>query len=97
SVVPQAQVLGFRIEPAETPAPAETGPAALPVLETLDQLAERVANELEVEPRLVAAVIAVESGGDPFAVSPKGAAGLMQLMPATARRLGVEDVFEPTD
>jgi len=45
----------------------------------------------------VAAVIAVESGGDPFAVSPKGAAGLMQLMPATARRLGVGDVFEPTD
>lgn len=44
---------------------------------------------------LLHAVIAVESGHNATAVSPKGARGLMQLMPATARRYGVRDLFEP--
>jgi soluble lytic murein transglycosylase-like protein len=46
---------------------------------------------------LLTAVVAVESGFDPRAVSPKGARGLMQLMPATARRFGVKDVFAVPD
>ena len=44
---------------------------------------------------LLHAVIHAESNYDPLALSPKGAAGLMQLMPETARELGVEDVFDP--
>jgi soluble lytic murein transglycosylase-like protein len=48
-----------------------------------------------LEPALVTAVIAAESGGDPRAVSRRGARGLMQLMPATARRFGVRNVFDP--
>jgi len=44
---------------------------------------------------LLLAVIAVESAGQPKAVSPKGARGLMQLIPATARRFGVADSFDP--
>jgi soluble lytic murein transglycosylase-like protein len=52
-----------------------------------------MANRLE--PALVTAVIVAESGGDPRAVSKRGARGLMQLMPATARRYGVSNVFDP--
>ena len=50
-----------------------------------------------VSPALVLAVTAVESSGDPTAVSPAGAAGLMQLMPATAERFGVQDRLDPTE
>lgn len=49
-----------------------------------------------VSPRLLAAVAEVESGYDPQAVSKAGAQGLMQLMPATARELGVNDAFDPS-
>jgi len=49
---------------------------------------------LEIPSGLLEAVIMVESGGNPQAVSPKGAIGLMQLMPATARELGVNP-FNP--
>ena len=48
-----------------------------------------------VSPRLLAAMARQESGFDPSAVSPAGARGLMQLMPATARGLGVTDSFDP--
>jgi soluble lytic murein transglycosylase-like protein len=50
-----------------------------------------------LEPELVTAVIAAESNFDPQALSPKGAQGLMQLMPATAAELGVRDVWDPED
>jgi soluble lytic murein transglycosylase-like protein len=56
--------------------------------------AEYYANVYHVPVELVDAVIEVESNWQPFAVSPKGAAGLMQLMPATAVRLGVRNRFE---
>ena len=63
---------------------------------------ETAATRFGLSPRLVAEVIQVESGGDPRAVSPKGAMGLMQLMPATWRmlraRLGLgDDAFDPGD
>jgi hypothetical protein len=58
-------------------------------------LAEEAAKSFDVNPLLVDSVIQVESNYNPFAVSPKGAQGLMQLMPATAQRFGVTDSFDP--
>ena len=53
------------------------------------------ASRFGVSPDLIRAVITVESAFDEFAVSSKGAKGLMQLMPATARRFGVTNPFDP--
>ena len=60
-----------------------------------DDLIERYAAAHGLSAGLVRAVIRHESGFDPRAVSPKGAQGLMQLMPATAQALGVADPFDP--
>jgi soluble lytic murein transglycosylase-like protein len=61
----------------------------------LRALAIATARKHGLEPELVLAVVGVESAFRPEAVSPKGAQGLMQLMPATAASLGVEDAFDP--
>ncbi|MBV9621194.1 MAG: lytic transglycosylase domain-containing protein [Gammaproteobacteria bacterium] len=60
-----------------------------------DPLIERAARGAALAPELVRAVIAVESAFNPQAVSRRGALGLMQLRPATARRYGVANAFDP--
>jgi len=61
----------------------------------ISQLVEQTASRFQVDPDLVHAIVRVESGYDPKAVSSKGAMGLMQLVPATAQRFGVANPFDP--
>jgi soluble lytic murein transglycosylase len=58
-------------------------------------LIKRVAIETRLEPALLEAIVHTESGFNPIARSPKGALGLMQLMPATARLYGVRNPLDP--
>jgi len=67
----------------------------LPLLPQLAPLVDKIAKQHGVDARLVTAVIWVESSGDPRARSRKGARGLMQLMPQTARELGVKKIYDP--
>lgn len=62
---------------------------------SIRSIVERKAERYRLDPQLLMEVIRAESGFDPYAVSPKGARGLMQLMPGTASRLGVQDSFDP--
>src|SRR5437899_10150187 len=81
---------------AYTPAPARVAqrPSSADYGAYSQEIAEAAAR-YAVPERLIWAVIRVESGFDPRAVSPKGARGLMQLMPETAAILRVRDVFNP--
>ena len=64
---------------------------------TFDKHILAAAAETKVDAGLIKAVISVESGYNPLARSPKGATGLMQLMPETARRYGVKDIRDPRE
>jgi soluble lytic murein transglycosylase-like protein len=95
------------IAPAPAPQPAPLQPATAPIVKTastspvqpqqvdLDQLVRDASSRNRLDPDFVTSVIKAESGFHPRAVSPKGAQGLMQLMPGTAAQLGVADPFDP--
>jgi soluble lytic murein transglycosylase-like protein len=74
---------------------APSRPRRLPSNNGYDGLILRAARSQRLEPALVKAVIAAESDFNPRAVSRAGALGLMQLMPQTAARMGVEDALQP--
>ena len=74
-----------------------TRPAEARYAKSYDQLIEKHAATYDVSPQLLRAVVQVESGFNPRAVSAKGAMGLMQLMPATAIEMGVRDPFDPDE
>jgi soluble lytic murein transglycosylase-like protein len=82
-----------RVALAQDPRPAKSSQDGRDYKATV----ERIAAEQAVPPELIHSVIQVESNYNPNAVSPKGAQGLMQLIPATARRFGVSDAFDPVE
>jgi len=90
--------------PAKAPTPLATVPLPVPAKNTraIDpeqylSLIDKYAAQYGIDPALVKQVIAVESGYDEQSVSDKGALGLMQLMPETARELGVTNPFDPEE
>lgn len=62
---------------------------------SFSEIIEKYAANYGIDPFLIHSIIETESGFNPRAVSPKGAQGLMQLMPETAKRLGVTNSFDP--
>jgi soluble lytic murein transglycosylase-like protein len=64
---------------------------------SVDDIIDGAAEKHAVDPHLVRAIVKVESNFNPGAISRKGAMGLMQLIPQTARRLGVSDIFDPQE
>ena len=88
--VPTADIVRFEeldsyLPPVVIPAPASG----------LDSIVSAASKRNNLDPDLVNSLILVESGFDPKAVSPKGARGLMQLMPQTAAQMGVQNAMDP--
>ncbi len=84
-------------DPSSEPALNQPRPVYMASDLSFDQLVNQVALHYGIQPGFVHAVIKAESNYNPRAISPKGALGLMQLMPRTARRFGVEHVFNPAE
>ena len=89
--VPTANIVGFDPE-EDRPLPPASSP--VPVI-TLGAVVSAASSRNNIDPDLIYSVIRAESGFNPNAVSPKGAQGLMQLMPQTAVRLGVQNAMDP--
>ena len=95
--IASGEIVGFEpgagvITPAPSGSPARTTP---PVKEPIQNLIASAALRHQIDPDFVDSVVKAESDYVPTAVSPKGAQGLMQLMPQTAAGLGVENTLDP--
>jgi len=86
AVSPMPSTADFSIHPERKLTPSD-----------LHELLSRAGSEHNVDADLLASLVKAESNGNAHAVSHAGARGLMQLMPGTARELGVRDSFEPTE
>ena len=93
---PNVEVHKFKVAGAAEPI-LVTRPVSSAYRDTYDDFIVKHAQARNLRPDLVRAVVQVESGYDPRAVSPKGAMGLMQLMPTTASQLGVRSPFDPEE
>src|SRR5271166_897390 len=90
--VPSAEIDGFEKD-LSAPSVGKTRLKA----QDMKEVIAAVSSRHHLDPDLINSVIHAESGFNPLAVSPKGAQGLMQLMPQTASRLGVANSFDPGD
>jgi hypothetical protein len=96
--IPTAEIDHFENVPDATAPPIAPAQAVAktPVQPfNLNETVKAASGTYQLDPDLVASVIRAESGFNVRAVSPKGAQGLMQLMPGTASQLGVQNVFDP--
>ena len=99
------RLLPARIQPRPLPESLQTEPEAqaAPVRQEgaakqpFEHIIHKAASTHKVDPALIKAIIMAESRYNPRAVSKRGAKGLMQLMPITAKSLGVEDSFDPEE
>lgn len=92
--VPEAQAMMAEVE-LETRSWNYDADAVLTFSSPWDEVIHAAGRRYDVDPALIAAVIKAESDFRPTIVSHKGAQGLMQLMPATAKRFGVSNAFDP--
>jgi hypothetical protein len=98
--VPTEEITGYEKDlllPLPAGSQTSVSSAAQPARSTpaLDEVVNTASATYHLDPDLVNSVIHAESGFNAHAVSPKGARGLMQLMPGTASQLGVNDAFDP--
>jgi soluble lytic murein transglycosylase-like protein len=88
--VPTTDIAGFENDDPSSPQAIAFRPRR-----NLDQVVREAGDQNNIDPDLINSVIRAESGFNPNAVSPKGAQGLMQLMPQTAVQLGVLNAMDP--
>lgn len=94
--VAEQRVLPTPVE-ARPYAPESPDAASPSASANINEAVTRIAAEHSLPPQLIHSVIKVESNYNPYAVSTKGALGMMQLIPETARRFGVKNVFNPIE
>lgn len=96
--MPSENILGFEPD-VDVPEPQINNIPNAPtrVQPALTLIVEKAANDNQIDPDFIHAVIRAESNGKSTAVSQKGAQGLMQLMPQTATQLGVKNSFDPVE
>jgi len=97
--IPSERIEGFEPGPPAPEAPANSPEVTVigvrPARDLIRDSIAIAASRHQIDPDFVASVVKAESGFNPAAVSPKGAQGLMQLMPQTAAKLGVENALDP--
>jgi soluble lytic murein transglycosylase-like protein len=95
--IPSAEVVAIEPEEIFTPIIVPVKPGALAQNTQFGEFIQSAATRFHVDADLISSVIAIESNFNPKAVSRKNARGLMQLIPDTANRLGVRNVFDPAE